>query len=386
MNIKAEDCLPEDTMLIKGNNTGHNLLKPGGEMILEYQIKFTSRGNHSFNQVKLKLSDVWNLYTLHIQKEHRTEVVLHSDPQEIQKAKRVSQREHVEILTPSLIGTETIHEMEGIRDYMPGDRLKDIEWKATSRLQKLMTKLWEKKEIITTILLLDCSQSMRRTTQEKSKIEHASNLAVQLTNILQSIRHPVGMIAFDEYKIIKNTQPSYDYKPVFENLSDLPNQIKTSDYSISNHTDIQKVKTDKPMEHQRFLSTVFPFLAQGKRTIKHSLQASGVYEALRYLMMDNKTKHLVIISDLETNVQSLYRAITMAHAHKYNIWLLTPFSAFYHMDKTQLTSDQLEKIYTAYAHRQTILAKIRKMNIDIVELAPNMESVKIMEKIRRGGH
>jgi len=223
---------------------------------------------------------------------------------------------------------------------------------------------------------------MRRTAKKKSKIDHATNLAIHLTRILQSLRHHVGLIAFDEYKIIKNITPTDNYHTVFESLTDLPGTIKTTGYQTRIPSQITEFR-DNPIEHQRFISTVFPFLARGKRTVKDSSQATGIFESIRLLLMDNKNKHIVIITDLETNIQSLYRSIVLAHARKYKIWLLTSFSPFYNLNKKQLNPEQLENIYKLYTSNENMLRKLRKMNIEIVELTPSMEGGKIIETIRR---
>ena len=383
LKINATDVPPENTTLVKGENKIDRLLKPGEEISLEYQIIFSSRGNNNFETVDLRLTDRWGLYTLKTSQLHKTSVMVHSDPEEIKKAKRVSTREHIEIAMPSLVGTETTYEMEGIREYVPGDRLKDIEWKATSRLQKLMTKLFQKKEAVDTIILLDCSRSMRRTAGEKSKIDHATTLAVHLTKILQSIRHPVGLIAFDEFKTIKNVTPTNNYQKIFEELTDLPAQIKSSGYKIKKPTEILDVKKENPTENQRFIATVFPFLAKGKRTVRHPLQTSGIYEAIRLLLMTSKNRHLIIITDMENNIQSLYNSINLAHSRRYKIWLLTSFSPYYNLDKKQLTPEQLEDMYKLHNAREKALMKLRKRNIEIVELTPTMEGRRIIEKIRR---
>jgi len=383
LKLKATDVLPENTVLLTGENTREQLVKPGEEIVLDYQITFLTRGNHSFDAVAVEFTDRWNLYTVTTTRYQKTRVMVHSDPEEIKKAKRVSTREHIEITMPSLVGTETLYEMEGIRDYSPGDRLKDIEWKATSRLQKLMTKLFQKKEVVDTIILLDCSRSMRRTTGKTAKIDHATKLALHLTKILQSIRHPVGLIAYNEFKTLKTVPPSNQYQRIFEELTDLPDQIKTTRYVPQKTEESFYFTKENPMENQRFIATVFPFLAGGKRTIKHPSQSSGIYEAIRSLLMQGKTRHLIVLTDMETNMQSLYNSINLAHARKHKIWLLTPFSPYYDLEKKQVTPEQLEDLYKLHHAREKTLVKLRNMNIEIVELSPTMEGGKIIEKIRR---
>jgi len=382
LNITVEDILPDSAIRIKGENKRTHIIKPGEELTLEYQIQFTSRGTQTFSGVDLELSDPSNLYFYKNRQAEPTELMTHSDPEEIKKAKRVTTKEHIEITMPSRIGAETLYEMEDIRTYLPGDRLKDIDWKATSRLQKLMTRLYQKKEVVDAVILLDCSRSMRRTTGTKSKIDHAANIAVHLTKVFQSVHQPVGLVAYDEFKTIKNIAPTNMYHTIFEELTDLPGQIQTSDYEIKNSTETIETKKDNPVENQRFLSTVFPFLAKGKRQINHPSQASGIYEAIRILFMNNKSKLLIILTDLETNLQSLYSSISLAHARKYNIWLLTSFSPYYNLDTQQLVPEQLENIYTSHTERDKTLIKLKKLNIEVVELTPSMEGAIAIEKIR----
>jgi uncharacterized protein (DUF58 family) len=381
--IHAQDILPEAAELLKGDTTQRKLVKPGDTITLDYQIAFTSRGTHHFDDVDIERTDRWNLYTTHTTQSHKTELLVHSDPEEIQKAQRVSSREPIEITLPALTGIETSYEMEGIREYIPGDQLRDIDWKATSRLQKHMTRLYQKKQNVETMLLLDCSKNMRRTTGKNSKLEHATVLAIHLTKILQSLHHTVGLITYDENKTLQNIEPTMRYTTIFETLATIPTPLPTQGYTPPTTTDASEIKQENPKENQRFLTTVYPFLARGKRTITHPTQASGIYEATRILFRDTNSKHLIIITDLETNLQALYRSILRAHAKKYPIWLLTFFSPTYNLDTTHLTPEELEHLYTLQESREKILHKLKKNNIEIVNITPSTEGGKIIEEIRR---
>jgi hypothetical protein len=172
------------------------------------------------------------------------------------------------------------------------------------------------------------------------------------------------------------------YQTIFEELTDLPGQIQTNDYEIKNSLETLETKKDNPVENQRFISTVFPFLAKGKRQINHPSQASGIYETIRIQLTNNKNKLLIILTDLETNLQSLYSSISLAHARKYNIWLLTSFSPYYNLDTQQLVPEQLEDIYKSHMERDKTLIKLKQLNIEVVELTPSMEGAIAIEKIR----
>jgi uncharacterized protein (DUF58 family) len=381
--LTITDELPLNAELLKGQNTTHHLVKHDEEITLEYQIQFLNRGQQQFTDVGLEFSDPWGLYLLKTTQQQPSTVIVHSDPKEIQKAKRVSNREHIELSTPVLGGLETLYEMDGIRPYEPGDRLKDIDWKSTSRLQKHMTKLFQKQDMIETTILLDCSRSMRRTSGKSSKVEHATTIAIHLTKILQSLRHPVGLVAYDEFKTLTTIEPTNNYTKFFESLTNIPEQIHTKEYSLEPSLETSENTVHDREEHQQFLSTVFPFLAKGKRTINHPAQASGIYEAVHHLLLNKTTKkHLIVITDLETDLTSLYQTLHLAHSKHFIIWLLTSFTPAYYLDKTRLTTEQLEKLYELHTMREKLILKLKKMKIDIVELTPQMDGRNILEHVR----
>ena len=377
------DSIPSMTKVTQQSNKHTLENKPQEPISLDYQLVFTKRGRHRFTHVDLHLTDRWGFYTFETLLPCETTVMVHSDPKEIKKAKQVSTREHVDLSLPSPLGMETTVDMAGVRPYEPGDRLKDVEWKATSRLQKLMTKLFEHQEIVETTILLDCSRSMRQMVTEKTKLDHAANLALHLTKILQSLRHPVSLLAFDEYKIISNISASHGYQPVFEALTHLPDRIPTTAYTPSDLPEIT-INQDKPQHQQRFLQTVFPFLAQGKRAVHQPVQASGIYEAIRWLLYQHKLRHLVVITDMETNLSSLYTSLHLAHSQKWRMWLLTSFTPLYSLpQEEELTSEQLEHLYRLQEQREKLMTRFRRLHIDIVDLTPSMEGLQVVETIRR---
>ncbi|HWR26941.1 MAG TPA: hypothetical protein VN377_00735, partial [Candidatus Thermoplasmatota archaeon] len=79
---------------------------------------------------------------------------------------------------------------------------------------------------------------------------------------------------------------------------------------------------------------------------------------------------------------SLYQTMHLAHSKHFIIWLLTSFTPSYHLDKTRLTTDQLEKLYELHTKREKLILKLKKMKIEIVELTPQMDGRNILEHVR----
>ena len=386
IHIKATDEIPQSAKLLKGSNTISKVVQMDEPITLSYQLKFTSRGNHRFTTISYDISDLCYLFTAYQTKAVQTNVNVHSDPAELKKAKASYTKEDT-LAIPSLVGSEVTREFEGIRQYLPGDLLRDIDWKASSRLQTLFTKTFQKKETLETILLLECTRSMRRTTGDHSKLEHAMAVGIQLTHMLQSMHHKVGFVAYDEHKIISQINPSFDYHQIYKELSRLPTTIVVPSYAPpampDSDTDTKTVTLEEPLENRQFLSTISPFLSGGKRQIKHHLQATGIYQAMASFLNGAKQKHLVIITDLETNRNSLYAALNIAHAQHNKIWLLALFTPYYRFDSERLSTEMLEGLYEFQMSREKLIRKLQKRNIEIVELTPTIQAPHIMETIRR---
>jgi len=381
--LRIHDMLPEDATVMQGDQEHQQVVDHNDEVVIDYQLIFSHRGTHTLDTLDVEISDRWRLYQQHQTLSQKLEFTVHSDPEEIQKAKRVSSREHLEITLPSRLGVETLYDMEGIREYIPGDQLRDIEWKATSRLQKMMTKLYHKQQTVETIILLDCSRTMRRALGKVSKLEHATVLAVQLSKILQSMRHTVGLIAYDEFKTLVTIDPSYRYQQIFEELAHLPSTIHTNGYQPMIEQDIPSLQEEEIHARQRFLSTVFPFLARGRRTIQTPTQASGLYEAVRLLLKGSTSKHIIILTDLETNLQSMYASVRLIHARKYPVWVLAFLTPTYYLTQATLTTEQLEQLYTAQSMREKIILKMKRRYVQVIDVTPVIEGGTVMETVRR---
>lgn len=384
--IKATDVIPDSSLVLHGSNSKLEQVDFGEELVLSYQLKFNNRGNHEFSTVHFDISDICNFFTIHLSKTVITKVNVHSNPAELKKAKTGYTKEDT-LAIPSLVGSEITREFEGIRKYLPGDLIKDIDWKASSRLQTLLTKTFQKKEMLETMILLDCTRSMRRSRGTHSKLEHAMVVGIQLTHMLQSIHHKVGLIAYDEHKMISQIEPSFDYRQIYNELSKLPNTIKTDSYKPDEFTDLSESSNtfciEDSVDQQQFLSSITPFITGRNQKIKHPLQTTGIYQAISSFIKESKQKHLVIITDLESNLDSFYFSLNIAHAKQFNIWLLSLFTPYYHVEGDNFSSEILEKTYRFQISRENIIKKLQKKNIEIIEITPKIQVPHIMETLRR---
>src|SRR5215470_6359550 len=88
------------------------------------------------------------------------------------------------------------------REYVAGDDLRHLDWRAFGRIDRLYIKQYEEETNLRTQMLIDCSASMRypeaRADGRMSKFEYAATLAASLAFLLIHQQDAVGLILFDD--------------------------------------------------------------------------------------------------------------------------------------------------------------------------------------------
>ena len=86
----------------------------------------------------------------------------------------------------------------GLRDYLPGDDIRRISWKATARRDSPVTMEVEAERGQQAIIALDCGRLMTAPAGLLTKLDHAVNAALLLAWVAQSQGDRVGMMTFSD--------------------------------------------------------------------------------------------------------------------------------------------------------------------------------------------
>ncbi|MCE7741997.1 MAG: DUF58 domain-containing protein [Candidatus Heimdallarchaeota archaeon] len=84
-------------------------------------------------------------------------------------------------------------EFFALRDYMPGDEVKHIDWHATARHDKLITKEFEDERNLHFLIYLDLGSTMFGP-----KFEYALSSVVELSSLIQGTNHDLAVIAYGD--------------------------------------------------------------------------------------------------------------------------------------------------------------------------------------------
>jgi uncharacterized protein (DUF58 family) len=122
-------------------------------------------------------------------------------------------------------GIDTI----GFREYDSSDALKDIDWKAYARTEKLYVRQFEEEKTLTTHILLDASKSMDYPEKGTSKFEYSAMLAAGFAYMVTKYNDRFAISTFtEEIDINKPSRGRKNLMRAIERLSDLELSGKTS--------------------------------------------------------------------------------------------------------------------------------------------------------------
>jgi uncharacterized protein (DUF58 family) len=87
-------------------------------------------------------------------------------------------------------------EFESLRDYMPDDELRRIDWKATARRGKLVARQYEVEKSQCIVLVLDVGRTMLAEIDGIQKLDYAINAALLLAYVATLADDRVGLLVF----------------------------------------------------------------------------------------------------------------------------------------------------------------------------------------------
>ncbi len=84
------------------------------------------------------------------------------------------------------------------RQYMPGDSLRNVDWKVYGKTDRFYIKQYEEETNLKAYLVVDASSSMNFGSGQVTKFQYATYLAAALSYLMMEQRDAVGLAVFDD--------------------------------------------------------------------------------------------------------------------------------------------------------------------------------------------
>lgn len=172
-------------------------LKGRGSLDLNYLVVLNQRGEAWFGKTHLLLTSLAGLWKrLHLRgEEEMVRVYPNYQPVLGYALMAMAHRqEQTGIVRKNRTGLS--RDFHQLRDYQMGDSLSQVDWKASSKRQTLISRDFEEQLDQSVVLMLDCGRRMRAIDGEVSQFEHCLNAMLLISYIALRQGDQVGVLSF----------------------------------------------------------------------------------------------------------------------------------------------------------------------------------------------
>ncbi|MDC8106491.1 DUF58 domain-containing protein [Chryseobacterium sp. PTM-20240506] len=232
-------------------------------------------------------------------------------------------------------------EFEQIKDYVPGDDIRTINWKATSKTNRLMVNQFQDEKSQRIFMLIDTGRTMKMPFKELSLLDYSINATMALSHIILKKGDRAGMMTFSkktENKIAAENK-SGQLKKISESLYNIKTNFFESDFNRL----YQDVKYSINQRSLILLFTNFETL-------------DGLNRQLKYLRGIAKNHLLVVVFFKNSELQTLIHKNPESMQEIYDEVIAEKFEF-----EKKLIIQELRKygIYTVYTLPENL-------NIDVI--------------------
>ena len=196
--VEIYDQLPPQARITKGSNYTLLYMKPWQEVSFEYSLKLPLRGHYHLGPVKMRVKDAFDLfYNERIEESiHSFSVFPEIEVLEEQIIKSRSPKLLSGAMPLNVIGTGT--EFYSLREFVPGDSLRSVNWKALAKKGKMMVNETIREDVMDVILLLDAREVSAVGGGRDTPLEMSCRAAATYAKQLLDERNNVALMVYGE--------------------------------------------------------------------------------------------------------------------------------------------------------------------------------------------
>ncbi|ROI02024.1 MULTISPECIES: DUF58 domain-containing protein [unclassified Chryseobacterium] len=209
-------------------------ITPGANTFFQYTLEPKERGEYQFGNLNIYASSPLGMVSKRFT--FQKDAVLPSYPSFIHLRKY----ELIALQSEFLLGgikkiRKLGHtmEFEQIKDYVPGDDIRTINWKATSKANRLMVNQFQDEKSQRIFMLIDKGRTMKMPFNGLSLLDYSINATMALSHIILRKGDRAGMMTFSkkaENKIAADNK-SGQLKKISEALYNIKTDFFESDFN-----------------------------------------------------------------------------------------------------------------------------------------------------------
>lgn len=201
-------------------------LDPYEQAAVSYHTRPRNRGRYSFGDLHLRGLSVLGLSYWQRTVPAAQEIAVYPNLLEVRRYQLLARTDRLQqagfrVLQRPGQGME----FESLREYSPDDEFRSIDWKASARRNKPISRQYDVERSQTMIIMIDAGRMMTANIGEMSRLDYAINAALMLAYVATEKDDAVGLITFGaevhdyvpprkgRHQVGRITEALYDLQP-----------------------------------------------------------------------------------------------------------------------------------------------------------------------------
>ncbi len=281
----------------------HLALAPGEFAELRYAVIPTARGLAEFGRVGCRVASSWKLWERNY---------YFGEPQETKIYPN-----YKPLFRSSFVGSDQLYvdlglqlrqrrgegtDFHQLRDFRVGDSLRQIDWRATARFNKPISREYQDERDQQVIFVLDCGRRMRAQDGEISHFDHALNALLISAFVALRQGDSVGLLSFaGQSRWVAPMKGRFQISHLLDQIYDLDSSPVTSDY-----LDV----AEQLMTRQTRRSLII-FISSLEPQDREDLASAAQLLSRRHLVMIASMRQQALTDTLAAEVASLDDALRL---------------------------------------------------------------------------
>lgn len=281
---------------------------------IEYKIVANERGKLLFPKVQIKLQSVFQFWRLNFDIDLSSETNVYPNFAAISHYALLATDNNLSqmgIIKKRRRGEgQDFHQL---REYREGDALRQIDWKATSRIQKLISREYQDERDQEIIFMLDCGHRMIAKDDDLSHFDHTLNALLLLSYVALRQGDAVGLLTFSgdssgtDDRWISPRKGQHTVQNILNTVYDLQPSSSSPDYSSA--------ATNLLIRHKKRALVII--LTNARDEDSDDLLPAISLLKKRHLVLLASLREASIESTLEKDVELHQDALDVAATHHY---------------------------------------------------------------------
>lgn len=283
LHIRLHDHL-DHNMRSRGQ-PGIFSLSHGRKAIMRYEVHPRKRGHYIFKGADIIVNSPLRLWHKKWFFDNPTEVKVFPNFKEIAHFAILATHHHLSMMgIKKLVRRGEGNEFHQLREYRQGDELHKIDWKATSRYRRLISKEYQDERDQQIIFVLDSGRRMRHAEGGKSILDQALNSILLLSYVASRQGDGVGLYSFGgTEKWLPPRKQEDSVRSLLLGMYDIDSSLRAADY-------LRAAEELMSLQRRRSLMVIIT----NSRAEDH--------EDLMIMTRQLCRKHLVVIADIREQI------------------------------------------------------------------------------------